>query len=165
MKSARKADGVSGRGQARWWNSLHRCRVTISAFAKAPAVSSQRDDKSLARGDASEPLVLSCTCSPSCRDGRVVPAPKAFGLFLWRYSKRFSRGARCLRLFQGRAHTVRFPGVRCAHPWLTSVVPFRTKCGRCLPTISQTPTALSAWHASPTRKYRCQLKALAWSLS
>jgi hypothetical protein len=25
---------------------------------------------------------------------------------------------------------VRFPGVRCAHPWLTSVVPFGTKCGR-----------------------------------
>jgi hypothetical protein len=42
---------VSGRGQARWWNSPHRCRVTISAFAKAPAVSSQRDDKSLARGE------------------------------------------------------------------------------------------------------------------
>ena len=49
---------------------------------------------------------------------------------------RFNRGALCLRPFQGPTHTVRFPGVRYAHPWLKSVVPFGTKCGRRLQNLA-----------------------------
>jgi hypothetical protein len=92
------------------------------------APSSQRDDKAQPGVSASEPLVHSRKCSPSCRDGRVVAAPKGFGVILIGVIRSVSVVARSVfgpfrapRILSG------FPGVRLRSPLAKVCRPIRDK--------------------------------------
>jgi hypothetical protein len=131
------------------------------------APSSQRDDKAQPGVSASEPQVHSRKCSPSCRDGRVVAAPKGFGVILIGVIRSVSVVARSVfgpfrapRILSG------FPGVRLRSPLAKVCRPIRDKmraslvkpgCPQVLRHFSSSSTDSQADIPSPSTSLRRRL--------